>query len=240
MKINDADTSQSLYHFTKNLVGLSETDAVSLTIQQFIRSANAYLYRAGLIAWRTDGGWKFDDSNYNDLPIATATLVNGQQTYTLPTTAFDIERVEVKDSNGDFVKINPIKKERISDAMSEFRETNGMPEYYYLLNGMLFLYPAPDATKVTVTNGLKLYIARNVSEFTTSDTTKEPGFNTSCHSLISYGSALDYAIAKNMGQQRIQMLQIGVSRYEKMLEDIHARRGKELKANIRPKTRSSL
>lgn len=241
MQINNgSSTEDSLYHYTKNLVGLSETDTASLTVAQFIRSANNWLHRAGYIAWKNDGNWKFDDSNNTDLPIALATLVDGQQTYTLPTTLFDVERVEVKDSAGNFVKLTQISKERISEAMSEYQEDAGMPNQYYLLNGTIFLYPKPSAGDVTLASGLRLYLSRHITEFTTASTTTEPGINTMCHPYIAYGAAMDYAIAKNMGAQRIQMLQVGLNRYEEMLKEIHAGRNKELKPNIKPKTRTSL
>lgn len=241
MKINySTDTSQSLYHYTKNLVGLSETDTTSLTVAQFIRSANNWLHRAGYIAWKNDGNWKFDDSNNTDLPIATATLVDGQQTYTLPTTLFDVERVEVKDSNENFKKLIQISKERITSAMSEYQEDAGMPNEYYLLNGTLSLFPKPSSGDVTLASGLRLYLARHITEFTTASTTTEPGINVMCHPYLAYGAAMDYAIAKNMGQQRIQMLQVGLNRYEEMLKEIHAGRNKEFRTNIKPTIRTYL
>jgi hypothetical protein len=243
MKINasGSSTSDSLYHYTLFLLGLSPTDTTSYPIADFIRSANLKTRDAAFLLWRNSSDWEFDDRNSTELPIGTTTLVAGQRDYSLPTTALSIERVEVMDSNGDYQLLRQKDKSEVTDGpMLEAFEDDGMPEYYDLVGNSIFLYPAPAAADVTTTKGLRLYLSRDIEEFSLTDTSTEPGFPKMFHPYVAYGCSVDYALAKNMGQQRIQMLQIGIARYEKMISDFYARRNKDKRVRIRPSTKSDI
>lgn len=142
--------------------------------------------------WDAVRDWDFDDSNQTDLPIATTTLVNNQQDYSLPTDAMRIRRVEILDSNGDYYVIDPIDEDDIEDALSEFKETAGKPVYYRLVGRSIFLYPKPDTTQVTALAGMKLYFDRDIVEINDTATDTEPGFASPFHRILSYGAAFDY------------------------------------------------
>ncbi len=243
MKINSggSQTSDSLYHYTLFLLGLSPTDTTSFPVADFFRSANLKLRDSAFLFWKNSSMWEFDDSNMTDLPIGTADLIAGQRDYSIPTTSLGIERVEILDSNGDYQVLSQIDKSEVKDtAMLEMFDEDGMPIYYDLIGNSIFLYPTPSAADTTLTAGIRIYLSRDVHEFVITDTATEPGFPDMFHPYIAFGAANDYAVSKNMTPQRIQMLQLGLTRYEKMITDYYARRNRDKRVRIRPTTRSDI
>src|SRR3990167_998297 len=162
-------------------------------------SLNRWVHRVATWILRASGTWEFDDSNQTDLPIATTTLVNSQQDYSLPTTTLKIHRVEILNSSGNYQKIRQIDQSEIGEALTEYEETDGMPTKYDVLGNSLFLYPAPATGSVTMAAGLKIYVAREVTEFstpasyTTADTT-QPGFDEAFHEKPCLGAAQDWCL----------------------------------------------
>lgn len=241
MYINDSTNPQnSIYHYTLFLLGLDSTDTTSYAVADFIRSANSWVRKAVFLSWRNSDAWEFDDSNYSTLPIATTTLVNEQADYSLPSNGLDVERVEVLDSSGNYKLLTQLDKGMVDSAMTEYYETPGMPAYYDLVGNSLVLYPKPSASYVTVAAGLKLYLARDIDGFTTLDTSQEPGFVPTFHPYVAYGSALDYAIAKNIDVNKVSVIKLGLNEYQSAIQDYYAKRNKDSKVKIRPRTKSNI
>jgi hypothetical protein len=78
----------------------------------------------------------------------------------------------------------------IGIALDDFLSGTGVPLYYDKVGNSLFLYPTPS---YSLAAGLKVYYERGPSYFTTSDTTKAPGFNPLFHELVAMWAAYDYA-----------------------------------------------
>lgn len=204
MKFNlVGEKENSLYHDTLNFAGISDTSQFPLT--EFTRNANVWYRRADSWIWEATGTWEYDDSNWTTLPIATATLVAAQHDYEMPSTARKIDRVEILDSNENYQSTTPLDKSQVGVAMSEFYETDGFPKYYDLVGRSIMLYPAPAAANVTTTKGLKVYYARDVSEFGITDTITSPGFDSHFHRIISLGSAYDYCLANGIADRQTQI-----------------------------------
>lgn len=197
MKFNSYSDSSGLVQDTNFWV---DTDDNKYTLVNKARNATEWLKKVGIWIWQSSGVWNFDDKNLTTLPIATTDLVDEQQDYELPTTIFNLDRVEVKDSEGNFKRLIPFDKSQIkgTQAMDEFLETPGMPVYYDIEGNSIMLYPKPSASDVTVSGGLQIYIGRDVDPFLSTDTTKEPGFSEYFHRIISIGMALDYAVSKGL------------------------------------------
>lgn len=190
---------------------------------------NAYLDAVRTI-WNCASGWQYDDSNKTTLPVGYTTLVHNQQDYSLPTDAQRVERIEVKDSGGNFQKLTQIDIHDISnDAMSEFNETIGMPLYYDLVGRSIMLYPIPASGSVTLTSGLAVYVAREPDLFTTASTTAVPGFATPFHKILSLGAAIDFVTDKATQDRLVAMK----TRMEKGLIQFYSRRNVERNTNIR-------
>ena len=66
---------------------------------------------------KVTGEWEYDDSNYTNLPEATADLVDGQRDYELPSTAQKIDRVEVLD--------NALNSQKLSNRQIRNNNING-------------------------------------------------------------------------------------------------------------------
>jgi len=242
MKIySTANIHDSIYHHTLDLLGIGITDTTTLPFSQFFRSANTKLRDLSFVLWKNSSDWEFDDSNYTTLPMATCNLVADQQDYSIPTTALSIERVEVKGSDGNFRTLKQIdKSEETLTPHLERYATGGLPIEYDIVGNSLLLFPTPSASQVTTTAGLRVYVSRDISEFATTDTTKEPGIPKMFHPAISYGVAYEFSIGKNMNQQIQQNLQFNIRKYERMLNEFIAKRNKDRRVRIRPRTHSRI
>lgn len=246
--ISTTSKDDSLYHYTLYLLGKTATDTTSYPSTDWVRSAKAYTRKVGYLAWKNASGWDFDDSNYTTLPIATADLVDAQQDYALPTNIFDVQRVEVLDSSGNYVLLNRMTKEEVKDeSLSEYYETNGLPKYYDVTGNSLLLYPAPASDNVTTTNGIKLYVSRDVSAPTMTtgsgafrEITTEPGFQVSFHPYIACGCAVDYGIAKNYTAEKMANLRLALKEYEAGITSYYAERDRDYPTRFRPSVRSSI
>jgi len=211
----------------------------STRLYDFTRLINARYRQAVAWVWKNTGDWQFDDSNFTTLPIATADLVAGQQDYELPSTAQKIARVEVKDNDGDWIRLDPIDWDQIDDALPEYLETDDLPIYYDLVGRSIFLYPAPSSSAVTTSNGLKVYVARDVDSFTYNDTTQEPGIPINFHRLLSLGASLDYSIGRNMTKQA-KDLQEQLNDLRTTFSEFTVNRDKAFKSKLSPTNISTI
>ena len=88
--------------------------------------------------------------------------------------------------------------------MTDFLENNGTPQYYDKVGNSLMLYPAPNYNRRLVEEseaGLKVYFQRQIDYFTTTDTTKEPGFAKHLHKYVPLYCSYIYACAKELPKQ---------------------------------------
>jgi hypothetical protein len=209
----------------KGATGISGTASV---LQSFTRWINErYLEITGFII-SCDGRWQWDDSNQTDLPIATTNLVSAQRDYTVivgsPSTTQDwleVEKVEVKDSNGDWYFINPIDKNNINQPLDEVYETDGSPVYYDFEGTSIKLYPATDYAS---TGGLKIYFKRAPLLFATDATTKKPGFASIFHKYLSLGASFDYCISNDM--KRANNLKVLMAEIKADIKKFYSKRSK--------------
>lgn len=142
--------------------------------------------------WSYQAGWQYDDANQTDLPQATANLQDGIAKVALPTDALTVNRIEIKDKEGNFYKITPITERQIGGAIPEFFETAGMPLYYRLLGRTIELFPAPATAQVTLTSGMKVYFDRTGVAFASTDTTDTPGFSGEYHDLVPIKASIKW------------------------------------------------
>ena len=144
-------------------------------------------------------------------------------------------RVEVLDSDGNWRLLTPFDETQVKDqAMSEFYETAGLPVYYDLKGRSIIFYPKPDEDYVTLTSGLKVYFSRDISEFSSTDTTKEPGFVDNFHRLLSLGAAYDYAVSRGMAD-RVNYLKSQINEMVQELKNFYGQRHRDMKTRIIPR-----
>ena len=255
MRWSETTNSTGLVQDITFLTGL-DTNAISAAHRA--RCANRWYHRAAIIAWKNDPDWQFDDganiaagqtdSNWTydgtfaGLPRATRTMTDDVRIYGLPTNAFAIERVEVLRSDGNWYVVRPIMESRIpiqdynEFAISEFYKTKAIPTYYNLVGTNIELFPAPDSSMVTLTAGLKIYVAREIDEFVGTDTTQEPSLPEAFHRVLSLGASYDIALAK--GLENAKQLKAEVEQLLFEMQDYYTKRHRHNKKSITPPRKS--
>ncbi len=195
------DTIRSrFYLLTKTNVSSVPNATLNLYIQPAEDAAAASLLKA-------DAKWQLDDTNRTDLPIATTALVSGQQDYSLAISHLTIDRVEVKDSSGNWTELDQIDQQDLKrdrkTALGAYESISGIPRQYDLVGNSVVLYPTPNYSQSA---SLKIYFSRtslkydySTSLFTdgsgSGPTTDKPGFiNELFHDLIPLHAAYDYCM----------------------------------------------
>lgn len=207
---------------------LTNTDSTQYPIADLVISANRAVERIVSLINRCDSKWQWDDLNQTDLPIGTTALVSGQKDYSLQTSHLTIDRVEVKDSAGNWHRVNPIDRTAIEgQSLTDYKKSNGLPEEYDLIGSSVFLYPSPNYSQAS---SLKIYFTRGPVAFDSDDTTETPGFNSLFHDLIPLWIAYDYAIAK--GKDNPEKLFKEIERKERELYDFYGLRDRDYRPRL--------
>jgi hypothetical protein len=193
MKFFDSTTEDAI---VQDVWSLSGTDTNSYTLKQVTRSVNGWLRLVQSWILGADGRFQYDDSNYTDLPIATTDLVSGQDNYSFDSTWLEIIKVEAA-QDSTVSTWNVLKPFDVNDVnnYSEFQDVAGVPAFYDVVGSSVILKPA---SNFNATAGLKFYFKRKASEFVSTDTTKEPGFASPYHRILSLGAAYDYCMANSV------------------------------------------
>jgi hypothetical protein len=195
------------------------------------RNMNIAYRDVARIIWEADGGWNYDDSNATTLPKAYTTLVHNQQDYTLPTNAQRVERIEVLDANGNYLKLTPLDKQEVTTGLPEFLGGNpGTPVAYELVGRSILLYPTPHSAMVTETAGLTIYMQRDITDLPVTATTTEPGFASPFHRILSYAAAIDFVQDPDQRNFLVRMK----TRIEEGLVRFYSKRAPEIKTKIKP------
>lgn len=223
MQYNSNSTSQDIVTMSEKLC---QANSVSFPIEEKTLYAN----EGSKIIWswihEAYGGWSFDDGNETDLPSATTTLNASQTNYSIPTDAEYVVGVSVKTTGGTWQRIYPITLEQIQDTgmpESEFYSTASQPMRYRLVGNSVVLYPASNYTQSA---SLKIWYKRDISLFTTTDTTKTPGWSTEFHEALPTYMALQYSMVNQTPQEK------GLSArwvdYQNRIKSYYSRRFAEL------------
>lgn len=215
------------------------TDSTQYPLADKLRNINLHFYDVVTDIIRYNSNWEWDDTNKTDYPIGTSTLVASQRDYTLPSNFLKLLRVEVKDSAGNYQKVQEFDEQQVQAGLTEFMKSDGLPLYYREVGNSIELYPAASATSTTLSAGLKVYYTRTQTEFTNADAAVSPGFSANFHRILSLGAAYDFA-STQMTHDQVLIGQLK-GRLDKMREDIkqyYSSRNREVKPIIRPKVKN--
>lgn len=232
MVFSDTATKQGIVQdidFTVN------SDSITYPIEQKTRNINRAMDKAVSLILSSDGVWEWDDSNQTDLPTATTDLVSGQNDYSFAIQHLKIINVLAKNSGGDWQILKPfdLAEDKASEYLLNPDET-GSPRYYDKRAGSVFLFPKPDYAS---TGGLKINFQRPSTYFTTSDTTKAPGFATIFHKYISLLASYDYAMAK--GLPKINQIKQDIAEMELAIQAFYGKRNdRDDRTGLRAKVRN--
>jgi len=196
------------------------TDAITYPILDITRNANQALSKVVELIMRSAGRWQFDDNNYDDLPLATTDLIANQTNFTLAVSQLKIARVRIKDENGKWRILRPIDRRDLSEH--ELNAT-GTPDKYDKLGASLMFYPLQNYYQP---EGIEVQFERDADFFEVDDTTKEPGFASTFHRLISLYTALDYTEPNEL-EARSRKIQKRIEKMEAELEEFYADRDRD-------------
>lgn len=195
MVYNDTTTNQGILQECESILFDSDygkiTNSTALK-QTFTRYANKALNKISSLILRYDNSWEFFDYNSNYLPIDTHNLVSGRDDYEVETYHKKLLKVRIKDPNGNWKTLKHISRRQLTD--SELAET-GTPEYFDPLGSFVMFIPTPN---YSFTNGLELQFQDAMEFFATTDTEKEPGFDSMFHPLVPMWMSYFYAFAKRL------------------------------------------
>lgn len=207
----------------------------STRLAQFTGDVNSALDKVFSVIFETGGTWQFDDSNHTDYPIITTNLVSGQRDYSFTTDGssnliLEIYKVLVATdaSVSQYTEIYPVDQQ--SNAPKGYLDgldVGGLPDTYDKTANGIFLDPIPN---FNATYGLKVLISREGSYFTTSDTTKKPGFAGLFHEYLALRPSYFYcfrnqiALAKSLKDEMIEM--------ENAIRDYYKLREKDVKKTL--------
>jgi hypothetical protein len=158
------------------------------------------------IAIPASGMWEFDDSGHDDYPIIKTAIVSGQRDYTFVADGsgnliLDIYKVAILPgaTAATYQEIEPIDEinESYGSILMENTTTGTPYRYGKLANGIFF----DPIAGYSVASGLKIYVNREPSYFTTSDTTKKPGVPGNLHKYFYLKPAAEYARRNNLANQ---------------------------------------
>lgn len=201
---SDTTNYKGLVQFYEKELGFQRGDISGDTnkLKEYTADANIAFDDFLTIALPSSGTWQYDDSNHTDYPIITTDLVAYQRDYSftsdeLSNLILDIYKVYIADSSGDFTEIKPVDVQSEQDTLSfaDGNNTTGEPIRYDKTANGIFLDPIPN---YNATGGLKMYINREPSYFTYTDTTKKPGVPGLFHKYFYLKPAMEYARRNNL------------------------------------------
>lgn len=175
----------------------------SQKLAEFTAIVNDGLDKAWSIIFKASGTWQFDDSNHTDYPFIMTTLTANQRDYPFTTDEqgnliLDIYKVMVKNpTSGFYEEIYPLDQEtdEYTDGFWSGENVTGIPSRYDKTANGIFLDCIPS---YTVAQGLKVFINREGSYFTTTDTTKMPGYAGLFHEYLALFASYEYAFTNQL------------------------------------------
>lgn len=206
------------------------------TFKEFTADINLALDNALSIIFKADGRWQFDDSNHESFPVVTTNLEASKRVYVLPEDVFlKIHRVFVRlpGDNANYVEVLPVDVQTERGGTLGFwdgSDVAAIPLYYDKTGNGIFLDPIPSYNQ---DDGIKIYIAREGTYFTTSDTDKKPGFASLYHEYLVYNPCYKYAIRH--GLKTINTFRDAMARLEEDIKSHYGSRENDVRAKITPR-----
>ena len=233
--------------------GLNDGDITNDTdlFAKFTSDVNRAMDEVYALIFRSGGVWQFDDSNHVEYPIIETDLIAGQRDYTFVTDEqgniiLDIYKVMVKNRSGVYVELPQVDQQQKSsnqtnvDSFNDGQNDAGEATRYDLTANGVFLDPIPDFNWRQGTEGeqgLKIFINREGSYFSTSDTDKMAGFSGLFHYLLVLLPAYKYARIHSLPQ--VDRLENDIMKMKGELKDHYGQRSRDITRRLTPNRESN-
>lgn len=231
LQFSNTTTKNGIIQHIERNCGFNDGDISSnpTLLAQFTADVNTALDEVTSLIFQVGGTWQYDDSNHPEYPIITTSIVSGQRDYPFTTDEsgnliLDIQKVLVADSNGLFRELTPVDVP--SGAPANYWDglnTGGIPNSYEKNANGIFLDPIPNYNRSA---GLKIYISREGSYFSTDDTTKKPGFAGLFHEYLALRPAYFYCMRN--GKQTATSLEKEMEKMKLSIMDYYKLREKDV------------
>ena len=209
----------------------NKTNTTSYPLADKVLDINVALNDAIDIAIKTCGIGNFDDSNHTDYPIITTNLVSGQRdiSYTVDGSSnlvLDIYKVLVMNPAGIYVEIPQVdvQTEYNTQSFTDGQNQTGTPSSFDITGNGIIFDVVPNYSQ---TAGIKIYINREGSVFTTADTTKKPGIDGRLHEYLVVSPAFKYASRNSLATQ--PNLEKRKLELEAKIERVYGKRNKSVR-----------
>lgn len=233
---SDTSTKNGIVELIDEIV---DTNSTSYSLNSKARDVNLAALRMQMIAIESEGKFQVDDSNHTKDPVLTADLIYGQRDYHFTTDEqsnyiLDIYKVMVSDENGTWSEMQRVDQQKEDSPDNPVKEMlngasiYGLPDKYDKSWNGIFLHPLPNYNLRTGTEGkqgLKLWVNRQHSYFTSSDTTKVLGFGHAFHEYLALRPAYTYAYRK--GLRRVNDIRNEMLTMEQEIKQYFSRRAKD-------------
>jgi hypothetical protein len=216
LQFNDTTNLEGLVQMYERETGqqVGDVSGNATKLKQFTADCNRALDKVTAIGMRSSGTFQWDDANHTKYNIATTNLVSGQRDYSFSTDEqgnyiLAISKVLVADSSGTFREVEPVDVQSQGNLLTFQTTQGGVPTRYDKTATGIFLDPIPN---YNYASGLKIYIDRTASYFTTADTTKVAGIPAIFIEYLYLRPALDYA--RRTDRQMYNRILDEIIRYE--------------------------
>lgn len=218
-----------------------KSNSTSYPVADKTRDINLALDEVFSTIFEVGGTWQFDDSNHTDYAIITTNLVSGQRDYPFTTDEqgnliLEVLKVFVADEQGNFREVTPVDVPAGSAPANHYDglNTGGQPNTYDKLGNGILLDPIPNYNR---TNGLKVYISREGSYFSTTDTTKKAGFAGIFHEYLALRPSYQYARTNRLDNKND--LKTDMIEMKNAIREYYKAREKDVVKTLRTKRNNS-
>jgi hypothetical protein len=223
MNYNDTTNGNGIIQSCEDLcdLGFGYISGSTNNLKTFVLKAKKVMSELWFNIYNSTGSWQYDDSNNTDLPQATTDLVSGTNRYALPSDALTVNRIEIKDQNGRWVKLKVFDKNKNESAIGDLETESGTPTHYFLINGTIELLPVINYSS---TGGIKVFFERAGIDFTYDDTIQNPGFSSPFHYLVPLGMSIEWLKTKQPNSPSLQEYKIDYEKGKQSLSDFYSER----------------
>lgn len=240
IEFSNTTTKRGLIQHIEDEVGFNDGDILGDTtlFAKFTADINNAMDEVFALLFKTGGQWQFDDINHTKYPIIETGLVSGQRDYAFTldeqgNMILDIYKVMVKNPEGVYVEIDQVDQQAKNnartnvDSFSDGQDVQGTPIRYDMTANGFFLDPIPN---YAFSEGVKVFINREGSYFTTADTTKKAGFPSLFHYLLVFLPAIKYARIHNLPQ--LNQLKADAQEMKDAMTDNKGKRSRDINRRL--------
>lgn len=223
--IYNGDTNgQDIVTFTDDIAG---TNSITFPIASKTRYANKTMRTIWSWIFEAYGGWQFDDSNNTNLPSSLTSLNANQLDYDVPSEALTVRSVEYKPQGSSlFQPLVCLSEEDIKswgESEQSAQYTSSNPYGYRVVGTSIKLIPPASYTQ---TQSLRVTYDRGTTDFSVSDTSKQPGFVSQFHDAVPTGIAMEWQ-KNNSGEGYATLKDEFYNDYQKRIKDYYRARYQE-------------